>query len=92
MSNVNRLERMRSEIKKARADLIRQQERLKVMEQRLTKMKQTEVMKLVDGANLEPEQLKSILADYQSDRLLKENGSGIYDEETEGSEDVETEE
>ena len=84
MSNISRLVKLRMEITKARTDIEKQQERLKNLEQRLLKVKQTEVMRMLDGAKMEPEQLQKVLADYVSDKVLESTVSAERTTETAG--------
>ena len=84
MSNISRLDRLRTEITKARTDIEKQQERLKILEQRLLKVKQTEVMRMLEGAKMEPEQLQKVLADYVSDKVLESTVSTESATETAG--------
>lgn len=79
MANNSRLDRLRTEITKTKTDIERQQERLKTLEQRLLKVKQTEVMKMLEGAKMEPEQLQKVLADYMSDKALEEAAAQTAD-------------
>ena len=64
MANVSKIERMQLEIDRTKNTIESQQNRLKVLKERLAKEKDKEVLRMVKEKGLEPDQLERLLKAY----------------------------
>ena len=80
MSNTDKLAKTEKEYKSIVERIERDQERAKLLYQRILKLKDEKVLSIVKRSGLEIDELKSMIADYNSSRLIKEYDNSISEQ------------
>ena len=71
MSNTDKLAKTEKEYKSIVERIERDQERAKLLYQRILKLKDEKVLSIVKSSGLEIDELKDVIADYNSSKLIE---------------------